>query len=161
MLGKNSGGPGETKLNSLIGKGSNCTGDIAVEGGLKIDGGFKGTISANSLYIGKSAIVEATVNVKTAVIGGRLLGDIIAEDGLELQPKAELIGDVRTKNLIVADTAVLEGRFDMGMSEAYEKRPKLNKEPAAAPATRPVTEKDETPPAGSDSNPSNKQSTKN
>lgn len=139
MLGKSSGGSGESKLNSLIGKGSNCTGDIAVEGGLKIDGDFKGTIAANSLYIGKNANVEATVKVKTAVIGGKLHGDIVAEDSLELQPKAELIGDVRTKNLVVADTAVLEGRFDMGMSEAYSKRPKLNKEPAAQP-TAPSTE---------------------
>jgi cytoskeletal protein CcmA (bactofilin family) len=135
MLGKNSGGSGESKLNSLIGKGSNCTGDIAVEGGLKIDGDFKGTIAANSIYIGKNAKVEATVKVKTAVIGGKLHGDIVAEDSLELQPKAELVGDVRTKNLIVADTAVLEGRFDMGMSEAYSKRPKLNAEPAASPGS--------------------------
>jgi len=135
MLGKNSGGSDESKLNSLIGKGSNCAGDIAVEGGLKIDGDFKGTIAANALYIGKNANVKATVKVKIAVIGGKLHGDIIAEDSLELQPKAELIGDVRTKNLIVADTAVLEGRFDMGMSKAYAERPKLNMEKAASPTT--------------------------
>lgn len=144
MLGKSSGGSGESKLNSLIGKGSNCTGDIVVEGGLKIDGDFKGTITANSLYIGKHAIVEATVKVKTAVIGGKLHGDIVAEDNLELQPKAELIGDVRTKNLVVADTAVLEGRFDMGMSEAYAKRPKLNMEPAAQPSAPSAEEKGNT-----------------
>lgn len=144
MLGKISGGSGESKLNSLIGKGSNCTGDIAVEGGLKIDGNFKGTVAANSLYIGKNANVKATVKVKTAVIGGKLHGDIVAEDSLELQPKAELIGDVRTKNLVVADTAVLEGRFDMGMSEAYSKRPKLNMEPAASRAAPSTEEKGNT-----------------
>ena len=141
MLGKSSGGSGESKLNSLIGKGSNCAGDIAVEGGLKIDGDFKGTIAASSLYIGKNANVEATVKVKTAVIGGKLRGDIIAEDNLELQPKAELIGDVRTKNLIVADTAVIEGRFDMGMSKAYADRPKLKMETAAQPAAPSAEEK--------------------
>jgi cytoskeletal protein CcmA (bactofilin family) len=126
MLGKSSGGSGESKLNSLIGNGSNCAGDIVVEGGLKIDGYFKGTIKAHSIYVGKNANIEATVVVKTAVIGGKVLGDVIAEDGLELQPKAELIGDVRTKNLVVADTAVLEGRFDMGKSKAYASRPKLD-----------------------------------
>lgn len=136
MFGKDSGGTGESKLNSLIGKGSNCNGDIVVEGGLKIDGNFKGTITAFSLYIGKDARVEATVKVKNAVIGGKLIGDIIAEDGLELQPRAELIGDARTKNLTVADTAVLEGRFDMGMSETYSRRPKLNMVPGSGAETK-------------------------
>ncbi len=136
MFGKDSGGTGESKLNSLIGKGSNCKGDIVVQGGLKIDGNLKGTIKAHSLYVGKNAFIEATVEVKTAVIGGKVLGDVIAEDNLELQPNSELIGDVRTKNLIVADTAVLEGRFVMGKSEAYTKRPRLNLQPGSRGETK-------------------------
>ena len=44
MFGKDAGSPGESKLNSIIGKGSNCEGEIVVGGGLKIDGKFKGKI---------------------------------------------------------------------------------------------------------------------
>jgi cytoskeletal protein CcmA (bactofilin family) len=140
MLVKSPGGSGESKLNSLIGSGSNCSGDIVVEGGLKIDGSFKGTIKAHSIYVGKNANIEATVIVKTAVIGGKILGDVIAEESLELQPKGELIGDVRTKNLIVADTAVLEGRFEMGKSKAYAGRPKLDSGPVTGTAFKPEPE---------------------
>ncbi|MCP4229731.1 MAG: polymer-forming cytoskeletal protein [bacterium] len=127
MIGKDSSGT-DSKVNSIIGKGSNCNGDIAVNGGLKIDGQFKGTIKAQSLYVGRDATVRATITVNNAVIGGKVLGDVVATEFLELQAKAEIVGDVETKKLIVAENAVLDGLIRMGRTDDYNKRPKLKKE---------------------------------
>lgn len=127
MLGKDSSGT-DSKVNSIIGKGSNCDGSIEVNGGLKIDGHFKGTIKAQSLYVGRDAIVEATIVVNHAVIGGKVLGDVVANEFLELQAKAEVIGDVKTKRLIVAETAIMDGTIGMGRTDDYNKRPVLEDE---------------------------------
>ncbi len=124
MLGKDSSGT-DSKVNSIIGKGSNCDGSIEVNGGLKIDGHFKGNIKAQSLYIGRDAIVEATINVNHAVVGGKVLGDVVATDFLELQAKAEVIGDIKTKKLIVAESAIIDGTIGMGRTDDYNKRPTL------------------------------------
>jgi cytoskeletal protein CcmA (bactofilin family) len=123
MFGKDAGSPGESKLNSIIGKGSNCEGEIVVGGGLKIDGKFKGKIKADSVFVGKEAVIEATVDTNVAVIGGKVLGDVIARESLELQPKAELIGNVSTKNLVVGESAILDGFCDMGQKDRRDKRP--------------------------------------
>jgi cytoskeletal protein CcmA (bactofilin family) len=121
MFGKDAGPAGESKLNSIIGKGSNFEGEIVVGGGLKVDGKFKGKIKADSVFVGKEAVIEAAVDTNVAVIGGKVLGDVIARESLELQPKAELVGNVTTKNLIVGESAILDGFCDMGQKD---RRPK-------------------------------------
>jgi len=136
MFGKDAGAPGESKLNSIIGKGSNCEGEIAVAGGLKVDGNFKGSIKADSVFVGKEAVLDAAIEVNVAVIGGKVVGDVIARQSLELQAKAELVGNVVTKQLIVAETAVLDGYCDMGQKERHS-APRPAK-PAAAEKEKPA-----------------------
>ena len=122
MFGKDASSSGDSKLNSIIGRGSQCEGEISVAGGLKIDGRFKGRIKADSVFVGKEAFIEATVETNVAVIGGKVLGDVVARESLELQAKSELIGNVKTKNLIVGESAVLDGYCDMGQKERHSKK---------------------------------------
>jgi len=136
MFGKDTGTPGESKLNSIIGKGSNCEGDIVVAGGIKVDGNFRGTIKADAVFVGKDATLDATIDANVAVIGGKVIGDVIARQSLELQGKAELVGNIQTKNLIVAETAILDGYCDMGQRERHATRVKKE---TAAPAAEKVT----------------------
>ena len=101
-------------MNTIIGKDSMVEGTIKVQGGVRIDGAVRGRISASeSLAVGDSGMVEAELAVKTAVIGGKVFGNIFAQDKIELQSKAVVEGDVTTKNLIVEEGAVFHGRCNM------------------------------------------------
>ena len=122
MFGKDASSAGDTKLNSIIGRGSQCEGEIVVNGGLKIDGKFKGKIKADSVFVGKEAVIEATVETSVAVVGGKILGDVLARESLELQAKSELVGNVTTKNLIVGESAILDGYCDMGQKERHAEK---------------------------------------
>jgi cytoskeletal protein CcmA (bactofilin family) len=122
MFGKDASSAGDSKLNSIIGRGSQCEGEIEVAGGLKVDGKFKGKIKADSVFVGKEAVIEATVETNVAVIGGKVRGDVTARESLELQAKSELIGNVTTKNLIVGESAILDGYCDMGQKERHAKK---------------------------------------
>ena len=101
-------------MNTIIGKDSMIEGTIKVQGGVRIDGAVRGRISASeSLAVGDSGMVEAELAVKTAVIGGKVFGNIFAQDKIELQSKAVVEGDVTTKNLVVEEGAVFHGRCNM------------------------------------------------
>ena len=101
-------------MNTIIGKDSKIEGILEVEGGLRVDGTVKGKISATDmLSVGDSGVIEAEVNVKTAVIGGKVIGNILAQERIELQAKAVVEGDIHTKNLIVVEGAVFHGSCDM------------------------------------------------
>lgn len=142
MFGKDASSAGDSKLNSIIGKGSQCEGEIVVAGGLKVDGRFKGKIKADSVFVGKEAVIEASVETNVAVIGGKVQGDVTARESLELQAKSELVGNVTTKNLIVGESAILDGYCDMGQKERHakketEKKPTGEAAKAGAPAGTP------------------------
>jgi cytoskeletal protein CcmA (bactofilin family) len=108
---KDRGGEG---LNTIIGKDSMIEGTIKVQGGVRIDGAVRGRISASeSLAVGDSGMVEAELAVKSAVIGGKVFGNIFAQDKVELQSKAVVEGDVTTKNLVVEEGAIFHGRCNM------------------------------------------------
>jgi cytoskeletal protein CcmA (bactofilin family) len=144
MFGKDASSAGDTKLNSIIGRGSQCEGEIVVSGGLKIDGRFNGKIKADSVFVGKEAVVEATVETNVAVVGGKILGDVVARESLELQAKSELVGNVKTKNLIVGESAVLDGYCDMGQKERHakaegEKKASTDETKSGGPAGQPGT----------------------
>jgi cytoskeletal protein CcmA (bactofilin family) len=133
MFGKDASSAGDSKLNSIIGRGSQCEGEIEVAGGLKVDGRFKGKIKADSVFVGKEAVIEATIDTNVAVVGGKVRGDVTARESLELQAKSELIGNVKTKNLIVGESAILDGYCDMGQKERHAKKEGEKKPAGDAP----------------------------
>jgi cytoskeletal protein CcmA (bactofilin family) len=111
---KNRKNKGEAGLNTIIGKGSVIEGTIQVQGGIRIDGMVKGKISSTeSLTIGEDGVVEADLSTKVAVIGGNVIGNVIAPEKIELQSKAKVEGEITTKNLIIEEGAVFHGNCHM------------------------------------------------
>jgi cytoskeletal protein CcmA (bactofilin family) len=116
---KNKTSKGEGGLNTIIGKDSIIEGAIEVQGGLRVDGIVRGRISAaESLMVGDSGTIEADSTVRIAVIGGKVVGNILAQDKIELQSTAVVEGDITTKNLIVEEGAIFHGRCNMKNSSS-------------------------------------------
>jgi cytoskeletal protein CcmA (bactofilin family) len=102
-------------MNTLVGSGTVFEGSLNVTSSMRIDGKIKGQIScAETLLVGKTGEVEASVRVKNATIGGKVVGDIIAEEVVILEGKSTLMGDVTTKKLIIEEGAVFNGTCRMG-----------------------------------------------
>jgi cytoskeletal protein CcmA (bactofilin family) len=112
----------EGKMNSIIGKGCSFKGTVDVkEGTLRIDGDFEGTVNCpDTLIVGKGGKVKAEIKVKSAVIGGTVLGNIDANEKIELQAGSRLEGDIKTTRLVIDEGVFFEGSCkmspDRGMS---------------------------------------------
>ena len=101
-------------MNTIIGKDSIIEGTVEIQGGLRVDGIVRGRISATeSLAVGDSGRIEADLVVKVAVIGGKVMGNIFAQDKIELQSESVVEGDITTRNLIVEEGAIFHGRCNM------------------------------------------------
>jgi len=100
---------------SIIAQGCKFDGKIEVRGTLRVEGEFKGSIGTpESLVIGKTGVVHATVDVKNAIIGGQLFGNITAENKIELQSGSHVEGDIKTKRLVIDEGVFFEGNCSMG-----------------------------------------------
>lgn len=120
-------------LNSMLGQGCKIKGDIELQGTIRIDGQFEGSISCpDTLIIGKSGVVKAEIKVKNAVIGGKLVGNIAAANKIELQSGSHVEGDIQTARLVIDEGVFFEGNCKMGSQAGAGATASAQKEPDAA-----------------------------
>ena len=102
------------KLDTIIGKGTKIEGTITIEGATRIDGTVSGKLISNDVVtIGPNGQVKATVKARSIILGGRVEGNLEAEEKIELQAKSELHGDLIAKSLLVEHGAVFHGNSNM------------------------------------------------
>ena len=98
------------KLEALVGINSEFRGDVTTHGTMRIDGKFIGNIAADSVIMGENATVTGDISVRCVVIGGRINGNVVADEIVEIKPSGQLYGDIHTKKLSVAEGGIFEGR---------------------------------------------------
>lgn len=119
MFGALSKTPNEKPCNTidtLIGVKTEIKGDIIFSGGLRIDGKIKGNIVAkgegnSTLVLSEHAVVIGNVTVPHIISNGTIKGNVRATERIELQPKAEIAGDVYYKVIEMALGAVINGNL--------------------------------------------------
>ena len=116
MFGKNNPDkPKDTsKIETVIGPDTVIQGTISSKSGIRVDGRLEGGVSeASGVIIGENGEIQGDVTVRTAIVGGRLNGNIVASLSIEVLPKAEIHGDIKTASLSIAEGAVFEGNCMM------------------------------------------------
>src|SRR5882724_3533747 len=106
----------QKRIDGLIGSGTVVRGDIVFSGGLRIDGTVEGSVAtangeAGTLVVSEHAHVDGEIKVSHVVVNGTVHGPIVANDYLELQAKARVVGDVTYRKLEMQLGAVVQGRL--------------------------------------------------
>jgi cytoskeletal protein CcmA (bactofilin family) len=109
---------GTSGTSAFLGKGSKVTGKLVFEGTVRIEGQVEGEISAqDTLIIGESAVVNATIHGTSVVVHGRVTGDVTARKRLEIRAPGKLFGNITTPSLVIHEGVVFEGQCTMGGTE--------------------------------------------
>ena len=75
---------GGSTMNTIIGKDTVITGTLDVKGAIRVDGTVKGKLICNDcVTIGVTGLVEADLEAATAVVAGRLIGNILSADKMK------------------------------------------------------------------------------
>ena len=99
---------------TTLGLGSNFRGTLMVSGTLRIDGEFEGDIlNCDRLEIGEHGVMRSDIEVKSAVIFGRVIGNIRALGLLEMKAGARVEGDVTAMSVVLEPGAFFTGRCTM------------------------------------------------
>ncbi|MFP4467159.1 MAG: polymer-forming cytoskeletal protein [Candidatus Goldiibacteriota bacterium] len=99
---------------TLIAPGCEVKGHLISKGGIRIDGKVEGNITCTgTVTIGEQALVKGDVEAKNILIGGKVTGDVIAKQKLEILNTGKMHGDIRTPKLIVAEGVIFEGTCEM------------------------------------------------
>lgn len=102
-------------LSAFIDQGSEFEGKLTFKDTVRIDGAFRGEItSQNTLIVGETGEIMATVRSRQVVVSGCVVGDVFASERLVLHKTARVDGDVEAASLAIEEGAVLNGRVTMG-----------------------------------------------
>jgi cytoskeletal protein CcmA (bactofilin family) len=111
--------PASTGEQATIGKGLIIKGDITGSESLYIDGKVEGSISipGNRVTVGRNGQVSATINAREIVILGKVRGNVIASDRVDIRAEGGLTGDVTAARISIEDGAFFKGGIDIKKAE--------------------------------------------
>ncbi len=102
-------------LTAFIDQGSEFSGKLSFRDTVRIDGRFEGEISSdNTLIVGETGEIRATIRSELVIVSGSVDGDIVARRQVTLHKTARVKGNLQTASLVVEEGAQFNGQIAMG-----------------------------------------------
>jgi cytoskeletal protein CcmA (bactofilin family) len=110
----------QTRSGASISQGIRIKGEVTGSEDLYVDGQVEGklTLSNGSLTIGPNGTVKADVDAREVHVRGRVDGNIVGHDKIQLSSTGVVSGEVRTERLAIEEGAVLRGKVEAGKAPA-------------------------------------------
>ena len=117
-----------------IGKSISIKGDVLGDEDTVIEGRVEGRIELKNhhLTIGANGDVQGEVSAKQVTIVGRVSGNVVATERIELRDSGRLEGDLTTPRLLVQEGSQMNGKISMKPTTGASAPPK------SVPETPPV-----------------------
>ena len=102
----------DISINTIIGQGSAITGNIRINGFVRIDGDIDGNLETDgNIIIGENARIRGNIKAKSVIIGGIVLGNIEATQSIKILSAAAVVGDIISHKVQVEQDAIIHGHF--------------------------------------------------
>ena len=97
-----------------INDGTEIEGKITFAGTVLLNGRVRGEItSTDTLIVGERGVVNASIHAGVVEVSGEVVGNITANERIELHPSCRVYGDVEAPVVIIDEGALLEGQCRM------------------------------------------------
>jgi cytoskeletal protein CcmA (bactofilin family) len=99
---------------AFLGRGTRVNGRVAFDGSAQVNGEVEGEITVTqTLNIGETASIAAQIRASTIVVAGKVRGDIIGSQRIELCPSAMVVGNLSAPKMVIQEGAQFEGHCSM------------------------------------------------
>ncbi len=96
---------------SIISKHMIIKGNLTGAGDLKIDGRIEGDISIDgNIFLSESGEVTGNISANNLACNGKVTGSILVQEKLTLESKSKIMGDIKTRIIIIEEGAELNGK---------------------------------------------------
>ncbi len=117
-------------MESCIGAGTRISGKMSFRGRTRIEGEAEGEIRGDDIVIAQGATVNAKVSASRLSIAGKVTGEFVASERIELLPTARAKCSLSTPKLVLNEGAQFDGDCRMqqpgAVSHAGESAPRLS-----------------------------------
>ncbi|MEY2408282.1 MAG: hypothetical protein QOF48_952 [Verrucomicrobiota bacterium] len=99
-------------------------GNLKFAGELTFEGKLEGEINTDgTLHLGDSAVVNGNINAGSVIVRGKINGNIVAKEKIEIKSKTELFGDVRSSKLVIEEGVTFVGKTEVNPNKVAPSAP--------------------------------------
>ncbi|MGD0932264.1 MAG: polymer-forming cytoskeletal protein [Candidatus Korobacteraceae bacterium] len=104
-----------TQEQATLGKSLVIKGEVTGSESLYIDGRVEGSINlpGNRVTVGRNGVVAANISAREIVVLGKVRGNMIASDRVDIRGEGSLTGDVVAQRISIEDGAYFKGGIDI------------------------------------------------
>lgn len=118
MLSREDKGIQSDDIIAFLGKGTEFKGMLTYQGTIRVDGKIEGEIlTKGTLIVGDTAEINAEVNAGTIISSGKINGNLVATEKIQLLNPAVLTGSIKTPHLLIEEGVKFNGTCDMGKTK--------------------------------------------
>lgn len=108
---------------NILSNDVHINGSVRFTNDLLVDGRIEGEITSDgALTVAENAHIKAEVKTKSVVIYGKVHGNIICTDRVDIKASAELVGNVKAGTLSIEPGAIFVGKSEVGTPSAAPKK---------------------------------------
>lgn len=97
-------------INSIVGPGTFFRGHVELNGLLRIDGDFSGSVKTSGrVIVGQAGRADCAIDAGSVVIGGLFRGEIFAQEKVVLLSSSVVIGSITAPRLVVEPGVLVHG----------------------------------------------------
>ncbi len=98
-------------MTTFLGEKTEFEGKLVFQGSLRIDGHFKGEITApeGNLIIGEKGLLKSDVFASSVVVGGEIHGNINAGKRIEILVSGKVFGDIQAPVVVISEGVIFKG----------------------------------------------------
>ncbi len=102
----------DISINTILGHGSAITGNIKINGFVRIDGDIDGNLETDgNIILGENARIRGNIKAKSVIVGGIVLGNIEAIESVKILSQSVVVGDIISHKVQVEQSAIIHGHF--------------------------------------------------
>jgi cytoskeletal protein CcmA (bactofilin family) len=114
-------------------------GHLKFSGDLHFEGKLEGEIQSDgTLELGDNAMVNGNIQVNSVVLRGKVTGNIVAKDKIEIKAKTELFGDIRAAKLVIEEGVTFVGKTEVNPNKLTPSAVASGKMPELPKAVEPA-----------------------
>ena len=99
-------------------------GNLKFSGELTFEGKLDGEINTDgTLNLGDSAVINGNINAQTVIVRGKVNGNIVAKEKIDIKAKTELFGDIRASRLTVEEGVTFVGKTEVNPNKVSPTAP--------------------------------------
>ena len=133
-----------TNSKNVLNSDVELKGTLRFSGELTFDGKLEGDINTDgTLHLGDNAVIKGNLNVASVIMRGKVTGNVVAKEKIDIKTKTELFGDIRAPRLVIEEGVTFVGKSDINPNKVAPSAPATptadgarGTEPAKATASR-------------------------